>query len=234
MGDSIDNVAGVPGIGEKGARDSIATFGSLDALLAHAGDVTQKKYREGLLDPRRPGATEPRTGQDPDRRRDRRSIPRRSAIGGLERALLRAVRQARVPHAGHGVRADRIVYREGLRVVGEPRRARRARARELATPGGSRSASSPTGPRACAPTLVGLVVLHRASPGTLRAARHTKGSAGGASLDRQAALEHPAAGVREPADRASRPRSQGRRGRAGRPRHHACAASPSTRCWRVI
>ncbi len=48
MGDSIDNVAGVPGIGEKGARDLIATFGSLDALLDRAGDVTQKKYREGL------------------------------------------------------------------------------------------------------------------------------------------------------------------------------------------
>ena len=49
MGDSIDNVAGVPGIGEKGARDLIASFGSLDALLARAGEVSQKKYREGLL-----------------------------------------------------------------------------------------------------------------------------------------------------------------------------------------
>jgi DNA polymerase I len=48
MGDSIDNVAGVPGIGEKGARDLIATFGSLDTLLERAGEVTQKKYREGL------------------------------------------------------------------------------------------------------------------------------------------------------------------------------------------
>ncbi|MBA3270016.1 MAG: DNA polymerase I [Acidobacteria bacterium] len=48
MGDTIDNVAGVPGIGEKGARDLIATYGSLDALLARAGEVPQKKYREGL------------------------------------------------------------------------------------------------------------------------------------------------------------------------------------------
>ena len=48
MGDTIDNVAGVPGIGEKGARDLIATYGSLDALLARASEVTQKKYREGL------------------------------------------------------------------------------------------------------------------------------------------------------------------------------------------
>lgn len=49
MGDSIDNVKGVPGIGEKGARDLIASYGSLEALLAHAGEIKQKKYREGLL-----------------------------------------------------------------------------------------------------------------------------------------------------------------------------------------
>jgi len=49
MGDVIDNVKGVPGIGEKGARDLISTYGSLDHLLEHAADVPQKKYREALL-----------------------------------------------------------------------------------------------------------------------------------------------------------------------------------------
>lgn len=49
MGDSIDNIKGVPGIGEKGARDLIATHGSLDTLIANAPSLTQKKYREGLL-----------------------------------------------------------------------------------------------------------------------------------------------------------------------------------------
>ena len=49
MGDSIDNVKGVPGIGEKGARDLIAAYGSLESLLAHASEIKQKKYREGLL-----------------------------------------------------------------------------------------------------------------------------------------------------------------------------------------
>jgi DNA polymerase I len=49
MGDSIDNIKGVPGIGEKGARDLIATHGSLDRLLENAGSLTQKKYREALL-----------------------------------------------------------------------------------------------------------------------------------------------------------------------------------------
>ncbi len=49
MGDAVDNVKGVPGIGEKGARDLIAQFGSLDALLAGAEQVSQKRYREALL-----------------------------------------------------------------------------------------------------------------------------------------------------------------------------------------
>lgn len=49
MGDSIDNIKGVPGIGEKGARDLIAAYGNLDALLEHAGEVSNKRYREGLL-----------------------------------------------------------------------------------------------------------------------------------------------------------------------------------------
>lgn len=48
MGDSIDNVKGVPGIGEKGARDLIATFGSIEMLLARVDDVAQKKHREAL------------------------------------------------------------------------------------------------------------------------------------------------------------------------------------------
>lgn len=49
MGDAIDNIKGVPGIGEKGARDLISAYGTLEALLAHAGDVSNKRYREGLL-----------------------------------------------------------------------------------------------------------------------------------------------------------------------------------------
>src|SRR5512134_3797701 len=48
MGDSIDNIKGVPGIGEKGARDLIAHYGSLEEQLAHAPEVSNKRYREGL------------------------------------------------------------------------------------------------------------------------------------------------------------------------------------------
>ena len=49
MGDSIDNIKGVPGIGEKGARDLIAEYGDLENLLAHAAEVKNKRQREGLL-----------------------------------------------------------------------------------------------------------------------------------------------------------------------------------------
>jgi DNA polymerase I len=49
MGDSIDNIKGVPGVGEKGARDLIAQYGTLEELLRHAGDISNKRYREGLL-----------------------------------------------------------------------------------------------------------------------------------------------------------------------------------------
>jgi DNA polymerase-1 len=48
-GDAVDNIKGVPGIGDKGARELIAAFGSLDNLLARVNEVPQKKYREALL-----------------------------------------------------------------------------------------------------------------------------------------------------------------------------------------
>src|SRR3954463_7104692 len=49
MGDTIDNIKGVPGIGEKGARELIVKYGSLDNLIAHASEIKNKRYREGLL-----------------------------------------------------------------------------------------------------------------------------------------------------------------------------------------
>src|SRR5262245_57828916 len=49
MGDTIDNIKGVPGIGDKGARELIQLYGSLENLIAHAAEVKNKRYREGLL-----------------------------------------------------------------------------------------------------------------------------------------------------------------------------------------
>jgi DNA polymerase-1 len=48
-GDSSDNIPGVKGIGEKGAAQLLAEYGSLDALLEHASEVKGKRPREALL-----------------------------------------------------------------------------------------------------------------------------------------------------------------------------------------
>ncbi|HEV2689356.1 MAG TPA: DNA polymerase I [Bryobacteraceae bacterium] len=48
MGDSVDNIPGAPGIGEKGARDLITKFGSVEGAIEHAAEVERKMYRESL------------------------------------------------------------------------------------------------------------------------------------------------------------------------------------------
>jgi DNA polymerase I len=52
MGDSIDNIPGAKGIGEKGARELIGRFGSAEAALEHAAEVEGKRYREALQNSR--------------------------------------------------------------------------------------------------------------------------------------------------------------------------------------
>jgi DNA polymerase-1 len=47
-GDTVDNVPGAPGIGDKGSVAIIRQFGSLTAALDRAGEVTRKSYRESL------------------------------------------------------------------------------------------------------------------------------------------------------------------------------------------
>jgi DNA polymerase-1 len=48
-GDPTDNIPGVPGIGEKGAKELVRRFGDLESVLGHAHEVERKAYREGLL-----------------------------------------------------------------------------------------------------------------------------------------------------------------------------------------
>ncbi len=49
VGDAVDNIPGVPGIGDKGARDLLQQFGSLDELIARASEVKRAAYRDGLI-----------------------------------------------------------------------------------------------------------------------------------------------------------------------------------------
>jgi DNA polymerase-1 len=51
-GDSIDNIPGAPGIGDKGSVELIKRFGSVENALAHAEEVERKTYRESLLNNR--------------------------------------------------------------------------------------------------------------------------------------------------------------------------------------
>jgi DNA polymerase-1 len=50
IGDSTDNVPGVPGIGVKTAAQLIGEFGDLETLLKRAGEIKQDKRRQTLLD----------------------------------------------------------------------------------------------------------------------------------------------------------------------------------------
>ncbi|MDA1314049.1 MAG: DNA polymerase I [Acidobacteria bacterium] len=47
-GDSVDNIPGAPGIGDKGAKDLIAAYGSVEGAIEHAAEVKRKTYRESL------------------------------------------------------------------------------------------------------------------------------------------------------------------------------------------
>jgi DNA polymerase-1 len=47
-GDSVDNIPGAPGIGDKGSVDLIQRFGSVESALDRAAEVEKKTYRESL------------------------------------------------------------------------------------------------------------------------------------------------------------------------------------------
>ena len=47
-GDSIDNIPGAPGIGDKGSVELIQQFGTVEAALDRADEVKKKTYRESL------------------------------------------------------------------------------------------------------------------------------------------------------------------------------------------
>jgi DNA polymerase I len=51
-GDTIDNIPGAPGIGDKGSVELIKRFGSVEQALERAGEVEKRTYRESLLNNR--------------------------------------------------------------------------------------------------------------------------------------------------------------------------------------
>ncbi|MFL6847859.1 MAG: DNA polymerase I [Sphingomicrobium sp.] len=50
MGDSVDNVPGVPGIGPKTASQLIQAFGDLDTVLASTDQISKPKLKQSLID----------------------------------------------------------------------------------------------------------------------------------------------------------------------------------------
>jgi DNA polymerase I len=50
IGDSTDNVPGVPGIGVKTAAQLIGEYGDLETLLARAAEIKQEKRRQALIE----------------------------------------------------------------------------------------------------------------------------------------------------------------------------------------
>src|SRR4029079_2898550 len=50
MGDSVDNVPGVPGIGPKTASQLIQQYGDLDTVLASTHEITKTKLKQNLID----------------------------------------------------------------------------------------------------------------------------------------------------------------------------------------
>ena len=50
MGDAVDNIPGVPGVGPKTAAELLKQFGSVDVLLARLAEVKSDKLRQALRD----------------------------------------------------------------------------------------------------------------------------------------------------------------------------------------
>ena len=235
MGDSIDNIKGVPGIGEKGARDLIATYGSLEALLAHAAEVRNKRYREGLLD----HAEDARQSRELARIRTDvpvRFDPERCAIAAPSRERCFEL------FSRLGFRSLVLEYAPTAETIGKDYAIVDTldELRALATSSEARGRFGlrvlPDAPAAMRAGIVGLVVFDRAAAGALRADRRRQRPAAAAcsaamrrgDSDRRSGRPGGArraeAGARGRVRRQGRARPEVRRDRARPARHHARGA----------
>lgn len=49
MGDTADNIPGVPKVGEKTATELMVTYGSIESIYEHVEEITKKSIRESLI-----------------------------------------------------------------------------------------------------------------------------------------------------------------------------------------
>ena len=168
VGDAVDNVPGVPGIGDKGARDLVREFGPVESVLENADKVKRAAYREGL---KAHAAEALLSKQLVTLRKD---VPVALDLEAIVRrepdraACPRALQGARVPGAREGVRARgrvggrRAPAADSTRpsveaVVAEARAAGRVALGVVVTsaqamragPSASRSRGRPGGPSTC-------------------------------------------------------------------------------------
>ena len=246
MGDSIDNIKGVPGHRREGrARSDRARTASLEELLAHAAEVTNKRYREGLLahadDARQSRElarirTDVPVEFDPDALRYRGASRERASSSSPSSASARwswSTRRPPTPSARTTRRRSPARTTCG-RWSTELRAAGRFALRVL-----------PDAPSAMRAGIVGLSFSTAPRPRALRAVRDEPAAAAdlfGAAGDRRVdggprprATRWRCCGrcSRIAAIAQGRPRPEVRRDRAGAPRRHAARPRRPTRCWRA-
>ena len=138
-GDTSDNIPGVPGIGEKTASELIQSYGSLEDVLGHVGEIGGAKRKQNLLDHGEDARTLQAPGDRPARSRHRPRPRRRGRARARPLAParvlppLRAARPAAPP--GGGARRGRAL---GGRPGQSRGRGRAARAGALGSARGHR------------------------------------------------------------------------------------------------
>ena len=234
MGDTIDNIKGVPGIGEKGARELIATYGSLENLIAHAAEIPQKRYREPLLANIDDGAAEPASSRairtdvpvefDPDALRYRGASRERS---------FRDLQRARLPHSRRrNTRRPPSTITKTYRIVNTPEDVQRAgraadgggalrparAAGPAVAPCARRSSAWRSRPRRAMPTTCPPAIARSATTARCRCDDGARRAASRCSKTIAIAQD--------------RPRPEVRRHPARAARRRRCAGSTPTRCSR--